>query len=71
MPLGVAARDGRDASALNVYGGAIALGHPLGASGARLTTTLLHRMRDDRLRYGLQTMCEGGGQANATVFELV
>ena len=52
-------------------GGAIALGHPLGASGARLATTLLHHMRDNGIRYGLQTMCEGGGQSNATVFELV
>ena len=67
----VAARDRRRRGPLNVSGGAIALGHPLGASGARLATTLLHHMRDDGLRYGLQTMCEGGGQSNATVFELV
>ena len=48
-----------------------ALGHPLGASGARLMSTLVHRMRRDGIRYGLQTMCEGGGMANATVVELV
>ncbi|MEV0247247.1 acetyl-CoA C-acyltransferase [Nocardia sp. NPDC050712] len=56
---------------LNPNGGAIALGHPLGASGARLMTTLLHHMRDNNIRYGLQAMCEGGGQANATVLELL
>ena len=55
----------------NPRGGAIALGHPLGASGARLMTTLIHHMRANGLRYGLQTMCEGGGQANATVLELM
>ncbi|TDV56236.1 thiolase family protein [Actinophytocola oryzae] len=62
---------GADPKALNPNGGAIALGHPLGASGARLATTLLHHMRDNQLRYGLQTMCEGGGQANATIYELL
>jgi acetyl-CoA acyltransferase len=56
---------------LNPLGGAIALGHPLGASGARLATTLIHHMRDNGIRYGLQAMCEGGGQANATIFELL
>jgi acetyl-CoA acyltransferase len=56
---------------LNPLGGAIALGHPLGGSGARIATTLIHHMVDRRIQYGLQTMCEGGGQANATVFELV
>ncbi|WGX96958.1 thiolase family protein [Nocardioides sp. L-11A] len=56
---------------LNPVGGAIALGHPLGGSGARLATTLVHHMRDRGIRYGLQTMCEGGGQANATIFERV
>jgi acetyl-CoA acyltransferase len=55
---------------LNPNGGAIALGHPLGASGTRLMTTLVHRMRREGLRYGLQTMCEGGGMANATILEL-
>ena len=49
----------------------MALGHPLGASGARLMTTLVHRMRQGGIRYGLQTMCEGGGMANATILELV
>jgi acetyl-CoA acyltransferase len=57
--------------ALNPLGGAIALGHPLGASGARLATTLIHHMRDNGIRYGLQSMCEAGGQANATIFELL
>ncbi|MER7274705.1 thiolase family protein [Dactylosporangium sp. NPDC000244] len=56
---------------VNPLGGAIALGHPLGGSGARLMTTMLHHMRDNDIRYGLQTMCEGGGQANATLLELL
>ena len=55
----------------NPSGGAIALGHPLGCSGARLMTTMVHRMRREGIRYGLQTMCEGGGMANATVVELL
>ena len=62
---------GADEKSLNPNGGAIALGHPLGASGARLMTTLVHHMRDNGIRYGLQTMCEGGGQANATILELL
>jgi acetyl-CoA acyltransferase len=62
---------GADEKALNPLGGAIALGHPLGGSGARLMTTLVHHMRDNNIRYGLQTMCEGGGQANATILELL
>jgi acetyl-CoA acyltransferase len=62
---------GVDLEKVNPRGGAIALGHPLGGSGARLTTTLLHHMRDNGIRYGLQTMCEGGGQANATIIELL
>ena len=53
----------------NVNGGAIALGHPLGASGTKLMTTLLHELERTRGRYGLQTMCEGGGQANVTIIE--
>ena len=53
----------------NVNGGAIALGHPLGASGAKLMTTLLHELERTGGRYGLQTMCEGGGQANVTIIE--
>lgn len=56
---------------VNPNGGAIALGHPLGASGARLMTTMVHTMRRDGIRYGLQTMCEGGGMANATILELL
>jgi acetyl-CoA acyltransferase len=55
----------------NVNGGAMALGHPLGATGAKLMTTLLHEMERRGARYGLQTMCEGGGMANATILELV
>ena len=62
---------GADDKTVNPNGGAIALGHPLGGSGARLMTTLVHHMRDNGIRYGLQTMCEGGGQANATVLELL
>jgi acetyl-CoA acetyltransferase family protein len=58
-----------DMSRVNVNGGAIALGHPLGASGARLMTTLLHELERTGGRYGLQTMCEGGGMANATIIE--
>ena len=54
---------------VNVRGGAMALGHPLGATGARLMTTLLHALEDTGGRYGLQTMCEGGGQANVTIIE--
>ncbi|MFE2120315.1 thiolase family protein [Rhodococcus aetherivorans] len=54
---------------VNALGGAIAVGHPLGGSGARLATTLVHHMRAEGIRYGLQTMCEGGGMANATIFE--
>jgi len=54
---------------LNVNGGAIALGHPLGASGTKLMTTLLHELERTHKRYGLQTMCEGGGQANVTIIE--
>jgi acetyl-CoA acyltransferase len=56
---------------LNPLGGAIAVGHPLGASGAVLMTRLINHMRDRDLRYGLQAMCEGGGTANATLVELV
>src|SRR3972149_178900 len=60
---------GPDMSEVNVNGGAIALGHPLGATGARLMTTLLHELERTGGRYGLQTMCEGGGQANVTIIE--
>jgi acetyl-CoA acyltransferase len=62
---------GADEKKLNPNGGAIALGHPLGGSGARIMTTMLYHMRDKGIRYGLQTMCEGGGQANATIVELL
>ncbi len=58
-----------DPAKTNVNGGAIALGHPLGATGARLMTTLLHELERSGGRYGLQTMCEGGGQANVTIIE--
>ncbi len=58
-----------DREQVNVNGGAIALGHPLGATGARLMTTLLHELERTGGRYGLQTMCEGGGQANVTIIE--
>jgi acetyl-CoA C-acetyltransferase len=60
---------GADPARVNVNGGAIALGHPLGATGARLMTTLLHELERTGGRYGLQTMCEGGGQANVTIIE--
>lgn len=70
VPLAWLAETGADLARLNPLGGAIALGHPLGGSGARLTTTLLHHMRHQDIRYGLQTMCEGGGMANATIFQL-
>ncbi|MBB3677339.1 thiolase family protein [Modestobacter versicolor] len=62
---------GADLDRVNPLGGAIALGHPLGASGARIATTLVHHMQASGTRYGLQTMCEGGGMANATLLELV
>jgi len=58
-----------DPAKVNVNGGAIALGHPLGATGARLMTTLLNELEKRKARYGLQTMCEGGGQANVTIIE--
>jgi acetyl-CoA acyltransferase len=70
VPLAWLAELAADEAKLNPNGGAIALGHPLGASGARLMTTLVFEMRDRDIRYGLQTMCEGGGQANATILEL-
>ena len=60
---------GYDHAKTNVNGGAIALGHPLGATGTKLMTTLLHELERTHGRYGLQTMCEGGGQANVTIIE--
>ncbi|MFE2884161.1 thiolase family protein [Streptomyces graminifolii] len=71
VPLAWLAETGADPERLNPLGGAIAVGHPLGGSGAILMTRLLARMRQRSLRYGLQTMCEGGGTANATVIELL
>jgi acetyl-CoA C-acetyltransferase len=60
---------GADLARVNVNGGAIALGHPLGATGVRLMTTLLHELERTGGRYGLQTLCEGGGTANVTIIE--
>ncbi|GAA1395191.1 acetyl-CoA C-acyltransferase [Pseudonocardia kongjuensis] len=71
VPLAWQAEFGADPARLNPLGGAIAVGHPLGASGTVLLTRLVHHMRDRGIRYGLQTMCEGGGTANATIVELV
>jgi acetyl-CoA C-acetyltransferase len=69
VPLAWLREIGADPARLNVNGGAIALGHPLGASGTKLMTTLLHALRARGARYGLQTMCEGGGLANVTIVE--
>lgn len=71
VPLAWLAETGADPARMNPLGGAIALGHPLGASGAVLMTRMAYHMRDNGIRYGLQTMCEGGGTANATLVELV
>ncbi|GAA2848614.1 thiolase family protein [Pseudonocardia halophobica] len=71
VPLAWLAETKADPARVNVNGGAIAIGHPLGASGARLMTTLVHHMVDNGVRYGLQTMCEGGGLSNATILELL
>ncbi|MFF2503032.1 thiolase family protein [Streptomyces sp. NPDC058067] len=62
---------GADYERMNPNGGAMAIGHPIGGSGARIMTTLVHHMRDNGIRYGLQSMCEGGGMANATILELL
>jgi acetyl-CoA acyltransferase len=69
VPLAWQIETGAKMDRLNPVGGAIALGHPLGASGARLATTLVHHLHRTEGRYGLQTMCEGGGTANATIYE--
>jgi acetyl-CoA C-acetyltransferase len=69
VPLAWLKATGADPSRLNVNGGAIALGHPLGASGTKLMATLVHALRARGKRYGLQTMCEGGGIANVTIVE--
>jgi acetyl-CoA acyltransferase len=71
VPLVWLKETGADEKKLNPNGGAIALGHPLGGSGARIMTTMLYYMRDNGIQYGLQTMCEGGGQANATILEIL
>ena len=71
VPLAWLSETGADPARLNPLGGAIAIGHPLGGSGAILMTRLVHHMVDNGIRYGLQTMCEGGGMANATILELL
>ncbi|MBX9639420.1 MAG: thiolase family protein, partial [Mycobacteriaceae bacterium] len=71
VPLAWLAETGANPECLNPLGGAIALGHPLGASGATLMTRMVHHMRANGIRFGLQTMCEGGGTANATLVELI
>ncbi len=70
VPMAWLAETGADPALLNPVGGAIALGHPLGGSGAVLMTRMINHMRNNDIRYGLQTMCEGGGTANATLVEL-
>ena len=69
VPMAWLKHTGADPERLNVHGGAIALGHPLGGSGTKLMTTLVHALHDRGKRYGLQTMCEGGGLANVTIVE--
>jgi acetyl-CoA C-acetyltransferase len=69
VPLAWLREIGGDPARLNVNGGAISLGHPLGASGTKLMTTLVHALRKRGGGYGLQTMCEGGGIANVTIVE--
>jgi acetyl-CoA acyltransferase len=71
VPLAWQAETGGTDERLNPVGGAIAVGHPLGGSGAILMTRLVHHMKDNGIRYGLQTMCEAGGMANATILELL
>jgi acetyl-CoA acyltransferase len=71
VPLAWQAATGVPIEKLNPLGGAIAMGHPLGCSGARLATTLIHHLRHTGARFGLQTMCEGGGTANATIYERI
>ncbi len=69
VPLAWLKHTGADPARLNPFGGAIALGHPLGASGAKLMTTMVYALSNNKQRYGLQTMCEGGGMANVTIIE--
>ena len=71
VPMAWLAETGADPAKLNPNGGAIALGHPLGGSGGRLMADMIAHMRGQDIKYGLQTMCEGGGQANATIIELL
>lgn len=71
VPLAWQAATGAKSERLNPVGGAIALGHPLGCSGARLATTLVHQLARTGEQFGLQTMCEGGGTANATIYERI
>ena len=71
VPMAWLKHTGADPARLNVNGGAIALGHPLGASGTKLMATLLLALRARGKKYGLQTMCEGGGVANVTIVEMV
>ena len=71
VPMAWLAETGADPAKLNPNGGAIALGHPLGGSGARIMADMVHHMKNKGIKYGLQTMCEGGGQANATIIELL
>jgi acetyl-CoA C-acetyltransferase len=69
VPVAFIQKTGADPDRINVNGGAIALGHPLGASGTKLMTTLIHALKARGKKYGLQTMCEGGGMANVTIVE--
>ena len=69
VPMAWLKETGADAAKLNVNGGAIALGHPLGATGTKLMSTLTYALRNRNLKYGLQVMCEGGGVANVTILE--
>ncbi len=71
VPLAWQRETGADMSKVNVNGGAVAVGHPLGASGARLTTVLLNELERTGGRFGLQTICEGGGMANAMIIERI
>jgi acetyl-CoA acyltransferase len=71
VPLAWQRETGADMERVNVNGGAVAIGHPLGASGARLTTVLLHELERTSGHYGLQTICEGGGMANAMIIERI
>lgn len=71
VPMAWLKHTGADPEKLNVNGGAIALGHPLGASGTKLMSTLLYALKARGLKYGLQTMCEGGGVANVTIVEMM